>query len=134
MQAALDDAELPATALDFISAHGTATIFNDLMEAKALSSLFAQESPTVPVNSIKGAIGHCLGAAGALEAVMAVRVLEEQLIPPTAGLEALDPLIRLQLVTGQALARPVRHLLSTSSGFGGINASLVFSHAATERI
>jgi 3-oxoacyl-[acyl-carrier-protein] synthase II len=132
MRAALADAGLLPSSLDFVSAHGTATAFNDLMEGKALAALFGSETPTVPVNSIKGAIGHCLGAAGALEAVMAVRVLEAQLIPPTAGLLQLDPAIPLRLVSGSGLPTVVRHLLSTSSGFGGINAALVFSRADSE--
>jgi nodulation protein E len=117
---------LPAD-IDFVSTHGTATLFNDLMEAQALSGLFGERASSVPVNSIKGSIGHSLGAAGALEAVMAVRVLEEQLIPPTAGHVNLDPNINLDVVAGAPRRAIVRRVLSTSSGFGGVNAALVFS-------
>ncbi len=132
MQAALADAGLDAADVDFVSAHGTATRFNDLMEAQALHAVFAARSASVPVNSIKGAIGHSLGAAGALEAVMAVRILEEQRIPPTAGHSQCDPNIALNIVSGAARAAKVRHVLSTSSGFGGLNAALLFSSAATD--
>lgn len=126
---AIADAGLDPAGLDFVSAHGTATVFNDLMEARALEAVFGDRAATVPVNSIKGALGHTLGAAGALEAVMAVRILEEQLIPPTAGHEQLDPEIHLDVVHGEARRARVRAVLSTSSGFGGVNAALVLTAA-----
>lgn len=133
MLAALTDAGLSPAEVDFVSAHGTATVFNDLMEARALESVFGGRCGSVPVNSIKGAIGHSLGAAGALEAIMAVRVLEEQLIPPTAGHAQLDRDIRLDVVAGAARSWKVRSVLSTSSGFGGLNAALLFTAAARGR-
>ena len=126
---ALADAGLDPLGIDFVSAHGTATVFNDLMEARGLEAVFGDRAAAVPVNSIKGALGHTLGAAGALEAVMAVRILEEQLIPPTAGHEQLDPEIRLDVVHCEARRAKVRAVLSTSSGFGGVNAALVLSAA-----
>jgi 3-oxoacyl-[acyl-carrier-protein] synthase II len=132
MQAALVDADLTAADIDFVSAHGTATLFNDQMEGLALASLFGARLADVPVNSIKGSIGHTLGAAGALEAVMAVRVLEEQCIPPTAGLERRDEKIRLDVVAGAPRAARVRTVLSTSSGFGGLNAAIVLRAAEGE--
>lgn len=131
MRAALADAGLPTTAVDFVSAHGTATVFNDLMEARGLEQLLGERVRAVPVNSIKGAIGHTLGAAGALEAVMAVRALEEQLIPPTAGLREPDPAIPLRIVAGEPLRGPLSTVLSTSSGFGGVNAAVVLERAGS---
>lgn len=125
MNAALRDAGLPADAIDFVSLHGTATVFNDRMEARALTAVLGARASQVPVNSIKGVLGHTLGASGAFEAVMAVEALRAQLIPPTCGFEEPDPDIDLQVVAGAALARPLRRILSTSSGFGGINAALV---------
>jgi 3-oxoacyl-[acyl-carrier-protein] synthase II len=126
--AALDDAGLPATAVDFVSAHGTGTPFNDAMEACALGRVFGGHRPLV--NSIKGAIGHTLGAAGALEAVLCAEVLGHGVVPPTAGLEEVDVACAgLDLVHGAPRARDVRLALSTSSGFAGANAALVLGRA-----
>jgi 3-oxoacyl-[acyl-carrier-protein] synthase II len=129
MRLALRDAGRAPEEVGFVSAHGTATSFNDLMEAKALTLVLGGRAATTPVNSIKGALGHSLGAAAALEAVMAVRVLETGVIPPTAGHEACDPAIALDVVHGAARACQARAVLSTASGFGGTNAAVVLSAA-----
>jgi 3-oxoacyl-[acyl-carrier-protein] synthase II len=127
MQRALSDANLPVDAIDFVSSHGTGTPFNDQMEARAIKLLFGERSRQVPVNSIKGSVGHTLGAAGILEAVMATHVLRHQLIPATVGLEQPDPSFDLDLVMGVPRAHSVRYVLSTTSGFGGENASVVLA-------
>lgn len=128
MQAAMNAAGRSAADVDFVSAHGTGTVYNDAMEAAALGRLFAPGA--VPVNSIKGAIGHTLGAAGALEAVVCVQAIATGVIPPTAGLADPDPACAdVDLVHGAARMRPVRTALSTSSGFAGANAALVFGQA-----
>lgn len=129
MRAALRDAALCEDDVDFVSAHGTGTVFNDLMESKALALVLGSRAPRVPVNSIKSALGHTLGAAGALEALLCVRTLETGLVPPTVGLHELDPEIRLDVVHGEPRALHVRAALSTSSGFGGTNAALLFTRA-----
>ena len=129
MVAALADAGRAADAIDFVSAHGTATVFNDLMEGQALPRVLGARSGVVPVNSVKGALGHTLGAAAALEAIVCVRTLESGTIAPTAGLTEIDPLIALDVVHGAARAADVRVALSTSSGFGGTNAAVVLSRA-----
>ena len=98
MQAALADAGRTVDAIGYVSAHGTATPFNDLMEAKALALVFGARTATTPVNSIKSALGHTLGAAAALEALACVRTLETGLVPPTPGLHELDPEIPLDVV------------------------------------
>jgi 3-oxoacyl-(acyl-carrier-protein) synthase len=124
MAAALDDAGLDPTAVGFVSAHGTGTPYNDAMEAAALRRVFGTHR--VAVDSIKGAIGHTLGAAGAFEAVLCTEVLATGLVPPTAGLEEVDPACAgLDLVQGAARAERVDVALSTSSGFAGTNAALV---------
>jgi 3-oxoacyl-[acyl-carrier-protein] synthase II len=98
------------------------------MEAVAIGRVF--EAGRVPVNSIKGAIGHTLGAAGAFEAVMCLRVLATGTIPPTAGLVTVDPACAaLDLVFGAARAHPTALALSTSSGFAGANAAHVLGRA-----
>lgn len=126
IRAALDDAGLAPEAVGFVSAHGTATVYNDLMEAKAIVDALGEPAARVPVNSIKGSIGHSLAAAGAVEAVLCALVLERELIPPTANLRERDPAVSLDVVAGAARPAPgLRVALSTSSGFGGINAALV---------
>lgn len=124
IRAALADAGLAPEAVDFVSAHGTGTPYNDAMEAAALGTVFAPRS--VAVNGIKGAIGHTLGAAGALEAVLCVEVLARGVVPPTVGLEDIDPACAaLDLVCGAPRPQPACVALSTSSGFAGANAAIV---------
>src|SRR5262249_7140979 len=126
--AALADAGLDPAAVDFVSAHGTGTPFNDAMEARALERLFGDRA--VPVNSIKGAIGHTLGAAGAFEAVVCSAGLRGGTISPLVGLEDPDPARgRADPVRGAAPPHEVRVALSTSSGFAGANAALVLGRA-----
>lgn len=127
MRAAIAEAKLAAGDLDFISAHGTGTVFNDLMEHKALALALGEHAAHRPVHSIKSALGHTLGAAGALEAVVCVRAIETGLIPPTVGHETRDPAIELDVVAGAPRKLKIRAALSTSSGFGGTNAAIVIS-------
>ncbi len=125
IRAALADAALTPEAVDLVNAHGTATVYNDLMEGKALAAVFGPRAASLPVNSIKGAIGHCMAAAGAIEAVFCALVLERGLLPPTAGLARPDPAIPLDLVAGEPRRGDYRVALSTSAGFGGVNAALL---------
>ena len=125
--AALDDAGLAAADVDHISAHGTGTVFNDLMESRAFNLALGRHAVAAPVNSIKGAIGHTMGAAGAVEAVASALVLERGQVPPTANLQEQDPEILLDVVQGAPRAGDFRCVLSTSSGFGGINAAIVLT-------
>lgn len=127
MERALSDAGLPVDAVDFVSSHGTGTPFNDQMEARALKLLLGERSRHVPVNSIKGSVGHTLGAAGVLEAVMTVHILADQRIPATVGLEQPDPSFEIDLVMGGPRSARVRYVLSTASGFGGENAAVVLA-------
>jgi 3-oxoacyl-(acyl-carrier-protein) synthase len=128
MQAALSRAGLESPAIDYINAHGTGTRDNDLVEAKALKVVFGQRVP--PVSSTKQFFGHALAASGAMEAVVCVEALRRQEIPPNPGFTTLDPAIGLEPVTK---LRPafLRHVMSNSFGFGGNNASLIFSHPET---
>jgi 3-oxoacyl-[acyl-carrier-protein] synthase II len=108
-----------------ISAHGTGTAYNDAMEIKGFRAVFGERVP--PGYSIKGGIGHTLGVAGLIEALVACRSLAEQAIPPTVGLSDPDPAAAgLIFTTRQAC--PGRFTLSTNSGFGGVNAALVLQH------
>jgi 3-oxoacyl-[acyl-carrier-protein] synthase II len=128
ISAALVDAGLAPGDVGFVSAHGTGTPYNDAMEAVAISRVFGARR--VPVNSIKGAIGHTLGAAGAFETVLCIGVMESGLVPPTAGLAHVDPACAsLDLVQGAPRSVPARVSVSTSSGFAGANAALVLAAA-----
>lgn len=123
MQAALRSAGLRAGDIGYVNLHGTATPANDAAEGLAVAALFGRG---VPCSSIKGATGHTLGAAGALEAVVCAIALREGWIPGSPGTRELDPAIELDYRLGGAPAPGLRHTLSNSFGFGGSNCSLVF--------
>lgn len=105
-----------------ISAHGTGTVYNDAMEMKAFKKVFGQRP--VPVYSMKGGIGHTMAAAGLIEAVIALKSLEEQKIPPTVGLNRVDEEAK-GWVSGESRKTSGDYALSTNSGFGGVNAALL---------
>ncbi len=126
MQRALDSAGLPASAIDYINAHGTATAFNDAAEGKAISDLFGR----VPVSSTKGMMGHSLGAAGAIEAVISLLALRDGFLPPNINFRGADPTLELDIVANTARPAEVRTVLSNSFGFGGTNASIILQRAA----
>ncbi|MGH9291146.1 MAG: beta-ketoacyl-[acyl-carrier-protein] synthase family protein [Acidimicrobiales bacterium] len=123
MELALDDAGISPGEVTHVNAHGTSTPLNDLAEAEAIEKLFAPNCP--PVTSIKGVTGHSLGAAGGIEAVACALTIERGQIPPTVGLEQLDPEIRLNIVTGSPAPFEPGVILSNSFGFGGHNGTLV---------
>jgi len=125
MRMALADAGIASTDVDFISAHGTGTVYNDAMEMAAITSVFGESAARIPVNSIKGAIGHALGAAGSFEAIMCAQILRTGLIPATVNCEQVDPACHLDIVVGAPRQQPVRTVLSTSSAFAGNNAAIV---------
>ncbi|MFE1961342.1 beta-ketoacyl-[acyl-carrier-protein] synthase family protein [Streptomyces sp. NPDC059479] len=124
MRAALDDAGLAIGDVDYVNAHGTSTPLNDVTEAGVVSRLLGNG---VAVSSTKGVTGHPLGAAGAVEAAYCVLAIRDGLIPPTAGLVDPDPRVEVDLVRGSARTGPIRAALSNSFGFGGQNATLVFT-------
>jgi len=124
IRAALADAGLAPEAIDYINLHGTGTPDNDRSEARALNAVFGAPGP--PASSIKGAMGHPLAAAGAIEAAASVLALSEGLIPASTGFRERDPEITLTLVETPE-HRAVRTVLSNSFGFGGNNAALVFA-------
>ncbi len=128
MRAALSDAGATTQEVGYINAHGTSTPFNDRIETRAIHSVFNGGSP--PVSSTKSAIGHLLGAAGAVEAVAVIGVLQRGLLPPTLNFEEQDPDCDLDYVPdGPREAPEVTLALSNSFGFGGQNACLAFRKA-----
>ncbi len=128
MQSALRRANLPATAIDYVNAHGTGTRDNDLAEAKALRNLFGPRVP--PFSSTKRIFGHALAASGALEAVVCIEALRRLQLPPNPGFREMDPAIGLTPVA-TACPAVLTHVMSNSFGFGGNNAALIFSQPDT---
>src|ERR1700757_3023140 len=121
MERALHSAEISARDVHYINAHGTATVFNDTAEGKAISSLFNG----VPVSSTKGMMGHSLGAAGAIEAIVCLLALQHQFLPPNINFRSPDEDFDLDIVANQSRPAEVRTVLSNSFGFGGTNASIL---------
>jgi 3-oxoacyl-[acyl-carrier-protein] synthase II len=121
MERALQSANISADAVDYINAHGTATLFNDAAEGKAISRLF----DGVPVSSTKSMMGHSLGAAGAVEAIVCLLALQHQFLPANINFGALDDHLALNIVANEARPAVVRTALSNSFGFGGTNASIL---------
>jgi 3-oxoacyl-[acyl-carrier-protein] synthase II len=117
--------------LDYVNAHGTGTVLNDAMEAAALHRALGADARRVPVSSVKGQIGHTLGAAGAIEAVVTVLSIVRGEIPPTGGLERPDPDCDLVHVQGTGRRATVRAAMSNSFGFGGSDTVLIFTRART---
>jgi 3-oxoacyl-[acyl-carrier-protein] synthase-1 len=118
----LHEANIPASEIDFISAHGTATLYNDEMEAKAITLAGLQ---SVPVNSLKGYYGHTLGAAGLIESIISIHSLKENLVLPTKGFR--QPGVTKPLnICSSLLHGSLQNCLKTASGFGGCNAAVVF--------
>ncbi len=120
---AMKDARVTENDIDLVSAHGTATLYNDEMEAKALNEAGLG---TVPTNSLKGYYGHTLGAAGLIETIISIRSLREGIILPTKGFENRDPLAQLN-ITNSLIRQPLQNCIKTASGFGGCNAAVLFS-------
>ena len=125
--AALADAGVDVDAVDHVNAHGTATPQNDRAEARAFRSLFGERTSQVPVTSLKSSIGHCLGAAGALEAAALALTVSRGVIPPTIHHGETDPECDIDVVANTARDRRVRCGVSTSLGFGGNDAALVIT-------
>jgi 3-oxoacyl-[acyl-carrier-protein] synthase II len=124
--AALADAALDPTDVDYVNAHASSTGLGDAIETRALKLAFGEEKvQTIPVSGTKGATGHCLGAAGAVEAAFTVLAVNRDIVPPTINYETPDPACDVDCVPNEARQLPVRVALSNSFGFGGHNAVLI---------
>lgn len=132
MKQALDMAGLAPTDIDYVSAHGTGTQANDSSEAEALYQVFGTALPTTPVSSIKSMLGHCMGAASALEAVACALALRHQQLPPTINTETIDTSFPspLDVVPTQARVAKLTNLMSNAFAFGGNVSCVIFSQAA----
>jgi 3-oxoacyl-[acyl-carrier-protein] synthase II len=124
MEQACASASVTPGQINYVNAHGTGTVLNDSSEAAAISAWAGDRASTLPVSSTKASIGHLLGAAGAVEAVVSLMTLREQWLPPQLIFENPDPACRFPIVTQPQDAR-VNWVLSNSFGFGGVNATLI---------
>ncbi len=124
MKMALDMAGNPK--VDYINAHGTSTKYNDLYETMAIKKVFGGKENTPPVSSTKGATGHCLGAAGTIEAVITLMAMQNNILPPTINYEEPDPECDLDYVPNKARVAEIDVAMSNSFGFGGTNGVVVF--------
>jgi 3-oxoacyl-[acyl-carrier-protein] synthase II len=128
MRMALSDAGISADEVDYINAHGTSTLLNDLSETRAIKSVFQGHSRRIPVSSNKSMTGHMWGGSGAAEAIFCILTIARNIIPPTINYETPDPECDLDYVPNVAQETKVRVALSNSFGFGSTNATLILSH------
>jgi 3-oxoacyl-[acyl-carrier-protein] synthase II len=126
MRQALSTSGTPLDEVDYVSAHGTGTPYNDVAETRALKAVFGDRAGQVPMSSIKSMIGHSNGAASAVEAIACVLGLQKQAAPPTAGLEVPDPECDLDYVPGHARPMKLQTCLNLAAGFGGFNVCTVW--------
>ncbi len=126
IRAALSQAGIVSDQVDAINAHGTATPFNDIAETRGIKRVFGERAKEVPISGIKSMVGHCLGSAGAIEAVATVLTVENGVVPPTIHYEVPDPLCDLNYTPNRSVKKDVRVALSNSFAFGGNNVCLVF--------
>jgi 3-oxoacyl-[acyl-carrier-protein] synthase II len=127
MNGALNMAGLSPGDIDYINAHATSTAVGDAAEIAAISSLFTNRGKDLSISSTKSSTGHLLGAAGAIEAIYSVLALRNGVVPPTLNLDEPDVGDKFDLVAKAPKTKALRHALSNSFGFGGVNASVVFS-------
>ena len=128
MQAAIKRAGIAPRDIDYINAHGTSTPLGDEIELNTVQRLIGDGNNSLSMSSTKSAIGHLLGAAGAVEAVFSILAIRDQTVPPTINLENPLEAARIDLVPHEARKRDVEFVLSNSFGFGGTNACLIFKH------
>jgi len=127
VRGALKDARLNTTDIGYINAHGTSTSVNDQVETLAVKGVFGAHAYNIPMSSSKSMLGHLIAAAGAVEFITCVKVLQENVLPPTINYETPDPDCDLDYVPNVARPKKVDHILSNSFGFGGQNISLIVS-------
>ena len=127
MKAALTRANLNPEDIDYLNAHGTSTPLGDEIELNAVKRLFGEHAYKLSMSSTKSAIGHLLGAAGSVEAIYAILAIRDGVAPPTLNLDNPSEGCDIDLVALQAKERPIKAVMSNSFGFGGTNATLVFT-------
>jgi 3-oxoacyl-[acyl-carrier-protein] synthase II len=127
MKLALQNADKDLKDIGYINAHGTSTPLNDKSETAAIKTVFGEQAYNIPVSSTKSMTGHLLGASGAIEAVFCILAIREEVLPPTINYRTPDPECDLDYVPNQPRKASPKHVMSNSFGFGGHNATLIFS-------
>ena len=128
MISALKDADLDSSKIDYINAHGTSTPLGDIIEANAIADIFSISQENIAVSSTKSMTGHLLGAAGAIESIFSILSIRDNRLPPTINLDNVDAdAPKLNYVANESQEKEISYVLNNSFGFGGTNASLVFS-------
>jgi 3-oxoacyl-[acyl-carrier-protein] synthase II len=125
MRGALADANMAPEDIDYINAHGTSTPYNDKFETAGIRSVFGDYAYKVPISSTKSMTGHLLGAAGGIEAIIMVKSIEDQFLPPTISYGTPDPECDLEYVPNTGRDGEIKVALSNSFGFGGQNATII---------
>ena len=125
MKMALEESQLNPDQIEYVNAHGTSTQVGDMIELSAVERLFGNNK-NLFMSSNKSAIGHLLGAAGAVEAVFSLMSMQKKILPPTLNLENPDTKSNINLIPHMSITKPVKNVISNSFGFGGTNASLIF--------
>lgn len=133
MTAALNDAGIEPSQIDYINAHGTGTVYNDLIETKAIKKVFGEYAKSVPVSSTKSQVGHTLGACGAVELITCCLAINHNFVPPTINYETPDPQCDLDYVPNKSREKKVNYALSNTFGFGGNNCSVIIKRFMEDR-
>ncbi len=133
MTMALDHSGLAPDDIDYINAHGTSTHLNDLYESMAIKKIFGKHTHDLAISSTKSMTGHCLAGGAGVEAVISIKTLQENIIPPTINLTHPDPEIDLDIVTNTAREKTLHHVMSNSFAFGGHNGVNIFSAPNTSQ-
>ena len=134
MRQALLNAQLEPQNIDYINAHGTSTYLNDKSETEAIKVVFGDRAYQLPISSTKSMTGHLLGASGAVEALVCVKALQENIIPPTINYEYPDPECDLDYVPNAPRAAPLSTVMSNSFGFGGHNATIIINRYTNDNV
>lgn len=127
MQAALTEANVQTSDIQYINCHGTGTVVNDRAEAKAMAAVFDQDLTDIYASSTKSALGHLLGTAGSIEALITTLAIDKGQIPPMTNLDEPDPLVRFRVARDVPVDLDIQHAMSNSFGFGGNNISMIFA-------
>jgi len=127
MKLALENANLTVKDIEYINAHGTSTNLNDKSETAAIKTVFGEQAYNIPISSTKSMTGHLLGASGAVEAIFSIMAMREGEVPGTINYQTPDPDCDLDYIPNQKRSLKPKHVMSNSFGFGGHNATLVFS-------
>ena len=126
MREALRDGGIAPEEVDYINAHGTSTVLNDLNETKAIKKLFGEGAYKVAISSTKSMTGHLLGAAGAVESIACILAIQNSVVPPTINLDEPDAECDLNYTPKVAIERDIKYAISNTFGFGGHNSTLLF--------